>query len=107
MGASRVNLPMCETHATGRADGATLCTEWFAPRPGRDVSLAFIAGATGEKVQAAAVLLKSSPDFSIACMMTASLRATAMAARLKPSFSLSLSPMSAGRSPLGSASEGL
>ena len=47
---------------------------------------AFITGATGEMVQAAAVLLRSSPDFSIACMMTASLRATAIAARLNPSF---------------------
>jgi hypothetical protein len=36
--------------------------------------------------------LNSSPDFSIDCTMTASLRATVTAARLKPTFSLSFSP---------------
>lgn len=36
--------------------------------------------------------LNSSPDFSIACMITASLRATATAARLKPILSRSFSP---------------
>ncbi len=36
----------------------------------------------------------SSPDFSMACMMTASLRATATAARLKPIRSRSLRPQS-------------
>ncbi len=36
--------------------------------------------------------LNSSPDFSIECMMTASLRATATAARLKPILSRSFSP---------------
>jgi len=35
---------------------------------------------------------KRSPVFNIVCMTIASLRATATAARLKPTFSLSLSP---------------
>lgn len=39
-------------------------------------------------------LLNGSPVFSILCMMTASLRATATAARLMPRRSLSLSPQS-------------
>ncbi len=40
---------------------------------------------------ARAIRVNSSPDFSIACMMTANLRATATAARLKPILSLSFS----------------
>lgn len=36
--------------------------------------------------------LNSSPDLSMACMTTASLRATATAARLKPIFSRSFKP---------------
>jgi hypothetical protein len=39
-GASRVNLPWCETHATSRLErvDATDSAEWFALRPGRDAS---------------------------------------------------------------------
>ena len=35
---------------------------------------------------------KAAPVFSIACMITANLRATATAARLKPTFSFSSRP---------------
>jgi hypothetical protein len=50
--------------------------------------------AIGSLSQAAAPAVRSniSPDFSIACIVTASLRATATAARLKPIRSLSLRP---------------
>jgi hypothetical protein len=45
-----------------------------------DISLEFDqAAATGERT-------KSSPDFSMVCIITDSLRATAMAARLNPIF---------------------
>src|SRR5437899_2868012 len=44
------------------------------------------------QAMAPAARSKAASDLSIACMMTASLRATATAARLKPIFSLSLRP---------------
>ena len=78
-----------------RLEGATTSAEWFFSRPGRDASARFRTGAfqcVGCQAKMLVLWSKTSPDFSIACMMTASLRATATAARLKPIFSLSFSP---------------
>jgi hypothetical protein len=95
-GASRVNLPRCETHAPGMV--ARRCNSLVGMvrrRPGRDASARLRAGAYGFFLGQAVALtarLNRSPDFSIACMMTANLRATATAARLKPILSRSFSP---------------
>src|SRR4029450_13964433 len=82
------------TRRAQRFDGATARAEWFDQRPGRDASARLWAGACKLLYQALTLVarLNSSPDLSIACMMTASLRATATAARLKPIFSLSFRP---------------
>ncbi len=83
--------------------------EWPDLRPGRDVSACpkkgrnlvvaqfqVMSGLPCHAVRSQAVApadrSKGSPVFSIVCMMTASLRATATAARLKPTFFLSFSP---------------
>jgi hypothetical protein len=80
--------------ALGLASGATPSAEWLCPRPGRDVSLGSETERDWKSCHPAALTLRSknSPVFSIACIVTASLRATATAARLKPTLSLSLSP---------------
>ena len=96
-GASRVNLPTCEAHAAGLS--AQRCNSLggmvrSTSRQGtsRCASGAGSVGAWVRQATAEAFRSKTSPDFSIACMMTASLRATATAARLKPIFSLSFRP---------------
>ena len=85
-------LPMFVTHAPSRSSRCNVRGGMDQPtsRQGRLVT----PWALFEFVdQAAAVLpVKSSPERSIACMITASLRATATAARLKPIFSRSLMP---------------
>ena len=74
-------------------DTATASAEWFGLRPGRDVSEHLQDWhKRAWPRQAAAVRLNGSPDFNMACMITASLRATATAARLKPNFSRSFKP---------------
>jgi hypothetical protein len=94
-GASRGNLPMCGTHASIRwGDGATASAEWFWPRP-RQGRLGASDGRRElamDQAMGSASRWKDCPDFSMACMMTASLRATAMAARLKPILSRSFTP---------------
>ena len=93
-GASRANLPMCGTHAS---------LDWvMVQQPRRNGSGHVPAGTPrcvrmltrvgSDQDMASASRLKGWPDFSIACMMTASLRATAMAARLKPILSRSFNP---------------
>ena len=63
--------------------------EWLGSRPGRDASGAQILNAIWNYAVAPAVGLKSSPVLSIVCMITANLRAAAMAAHLKPILSRS------------------
>lgn len=75
-----------------RACGATAATEWTSLRPGRDASSRHWRCRARFNQVVACVLSKGSPERSIACMMTASLRATATAARLKPIFSRSFRP---------------
>jgi hypothetical protein len=72
--------------------GATPSAEWLDSRPGRDASSAQSLNAIWIYAVAPALGLKSSPVLSIVCMITASLRATATAARLKPIFFRSLRP---------------
>ena len=72
--------------------GATPSAEWLGSRPGRDASGAQLLNAIWIYAVAPALGLKSSPVLSIVCMITANLRATATAARLKPILSRSLRP---------------
>jgi hypothetical protein len=93
-GASRRGLPMWTTHYSDPA-----------VHPNKRNGSAHVPAGTSRRVQrlnaigslpqattAPAVRSNTSPDFSIACIITASLRATATAARLKPNRSLSLRP---------------
>ena len=81
---------MSVTHSPAPGAGdATETAEWSDPRPGRDVSLSLRGSSSdpgADQAMAVCCRSNSSPDLSIVCMMTASLRATATAARLKPIF---------------------
>jgi hypothetical protein len=96
MGLRRKNLPRCKTHTTGL--WACRCNSqggMVRPRPGRDASARLRTGASEfcvSQAVAPAPRVNGSPDLSIACMMTANLRATATAARLKPILSRSINP---------------
>lgn len=74
--------------------GATGVAEWLCPRPRQGHDLAFSGGMLSASDQTVVPMVgsKSSPDFNMACIVTASLRAKAVAARLKPTRSLSFSP---------------
>ncbi len=91
-GASRATLPRFITHfGAVEALSATSVTEWISLRPGRTSRAP--CGADELVDQAVAgVSLNGSPVISMLCMTTASLRATATAARLDPSRSHSCSP---------------
>ena len=95
MGLRRRNLPRCQTHAAGLGlVGATGSAEWFVHVPAGTPQHASGQAHPNSLDQAGALTarLNTSPDLSIACMMTASLRATATAARLKPIRSRSINP---------------
>lgn len=89
-GASRGEPSMYSTHSAEPAVRPHLA-EWLCPRPGRDVSARSETERDPQSRHAVApaVLSKNSPVLSIACIVTASLRATATAARLKPILSRS------------------
>ena len=91
-GASRVTLPMFSTHsiAKGRLVQRTSRNGSAYVPAGRLVSALRRWRAGCQAV--ADVLRNCSPVVSMVCMMTASLRATATAARLKPSRSRSFRP---------------
>ena len=89
------NFPMCEAHA------AALCGGWCnglggmvlaTSRQGRLGASKGGRGSVAVQTVGAASRWKHCPDFSMACMMTASLRATATAARLKPILWRSFNP---------------
>jgi len=95
-GFSRESLPMSDPHSAKSAV-ATPRTEWLDPRPDENVLSRTSLCATPELLrwhhsQAFAVLSKMVLLLSMACIVTASFRATATAARLNPTRSLSLSP---------------
>jgi len=92
--ASRRGLPMCTTHY---ADPAVhpIKRNGSAHVPAgtsRRVQRLNTIGSLPQATTAPAARSNTSPDFSIACIITASLRATATAARLKPIRSLSFRP---------------
>ena len=92
MGLRGVTLPRFRTQSgSWEAAVATKGTEWVSLRPGRTSRSALRRGRVGYQA-VACVSLNGSPVISMVCMMTASLRATATAARLNPSFSRSCSP---------------
>ena len=93
-GSSREELPVWTPHSAANS-GAPHQAEWLSPRPGRDVPARPCFGRKPQKsdhTAAPAVRSNISPDRSIACIVTARRRATATAARLKPTRSLNLSP---------------
>src|SRR6516165_5278530 len=71
---------------------ATASTEWLGSRPGRDTLGVRVLNVIGTYAAASAFGLNSSPVLSIVCIITASLRATATAALLKPILSRSCRP---------------
>lgn len=87
------SLQMYSAHSAKPAVRPHLA-EWLCPRPGRDVSARSETERDPQSYHAAApaVRSKNSPVLSIACIVTASFRATATAARLKPILSRSLRP---------------
>ena len=91
-GASRVTLPMFAAHliALGRLVQRTSRNGSAYVPAGRLVG-ALRRWRAGDQM-VAGVLRNGSPVVSMVCMMTASLRATATAARLKPSRSRSFRP---------------
>jgi hypothetical protein len=95
MGLRRRNLPRCQTHAAGLGlVGATGSAEWFVHVPAGTPQHASGQAHPNSPDQAVALTIRvnGSPDLSIACMMTANLRATATAARLKPIRSRNCTP---------------
>src|SRR6478609_4717012 len=79
---------MWTTHFAGDSS-ATASAEWLGSRPGRDTLGIQVPNAIGTYAAAPAFGLKSSPVLSIVCIITASVRATATAAVLKPILSRS------------------
>src|SRR5271167_1540280 len=82
---------MWTTHFAESAS-ATASTEWLGSRPGRDTLGVQLLNAIGTYAAVPAFGLNSSPVLSIVCIITASLRATATAALLKPILSRSFRP---------------
>ena len=92
MGLRRATSPRFITHSIpGWVSDATNVAEWVGLRPGRTSRSALRRGRARDQF-AAHVSLNGSPVIGMLCMMTASLRATATAAGLKPSRSRSCSP---------------